>query len=69
MQHTIDKKLIRCLFSKKTMLLQVANSELFVSVTVNRTVGYFVFEYLNLMKQFLNKKDFFINPQRVREFD
>ena len=25
-----------------------------------------MFEYLNLIKQFINRKDLFINPQRVR---
>ena len=30
------------------------------------TVGHFVFEYLNSMKPFLNQKDFYVNPVRVR---
>ena len=35
---------------------------------IETTVGNFVFEYLNSMKLFLNRNDFFINPQRVRNF-
>ena len=33
---------------------------------IETTVGHFVFEYLNSMKPFLNEKDFYINPVRVR---